>query len=110
MSELRKAQPGEKYCEFCGDPFPLKELDYLAPNNLICKDCWQGAEGELIVGRPMMSIHDMPPKWSISLAIDSHDWIALIWYRWHFSDDDGLMIADVYEWCLRRFWKIDRTP
>ena len=56
------------------------------------------------------SIHDQPSEWSVSVGIHSHEWITATWYRWHYSGDDGLMISTVYEWCLRQFWKIDKTP
>lgn len=59
---------------------------------------------------PLESEQGIPPNWHISLTVGSIGWIIVCWYRWHFSKEWGLMMADAYEWDLRHFWKIDKTP
>ena len=60
--------------------------------------------------KKLRSIDDVPAQWSISLSIDSQDWLQLTWYRWYFDRNAEMMMSLTLEWCLRRFWKIEMEP
>lgn len=56
------------------------------------------------------SIDSIPARWSITIGIDSIDWVAFCWYRWYFSKENGMMVSKTYKWNLRRFWKVNVEP
>lgn len=56
------------------------------------------------------SVQTIPARWSITIGVDSIDWITFCWYRWRFDKGEGLMLSKTYEWNLRRFWKVSVEP
>ena len=58
----------------------------------------------------LKSIDSIPPRWSLSIGIDSIDWLTVCWYRWYFDKDAGMMMSKTYDWNLRSFWKVNVEP
>ncbi len=55
-------------------------------------------------------IDSIPYRWSLSVGIDTHDWITITFYRWYFNKKEGLPMSFSIDWSIRRFWRLNIEP